>query len=35
MSENQIREDIEHLRNVCLKAYQDDPSKNKFKKIKN
>jgi len=33
MNEGQIREDIEHLRSVCLKSAQDD-GKNKFKKVK-
>jgi hypothetical protein len=34
MNEGQIREDIEHLRSVCLKNSQDDSNKNKFKKVK-
>jgi len=33
INENQIKEDIEHLRATCLKA-QEDNVKNKFKKTK-
>ena len=32
MNEGQIREDIEHLRTVCLKNIQEESSKNKYKK---
>jgi len=35
MNEGQIREDIEYLRNVCLRAPQEDLLKGKFKKVKN
>jgi hypothetical protein len=35
MNEAQIREDIEHLRNTCLRAPQEEMLKGKFKKVKN
>lgn len=35
MNEAQIREDIEQLRNNCLRAPQEELLKGKFKKVKN
>jgi hypothetical protein len=35
MNEGQIREDIEYLRNVCLRVPQEENLKGKFKKVKN
>jgi hypothetical protein len=34
MNESQIREDLDHLRTVCLRLPQEDTVKNRFKKVK-